>query len=243
MPNKLTILGTGTNQLELHRMASSVLIQLGKLNILYDMGRGISQRLVELKLKQDDIEHIIISHFHPDHISDIIPYIQAAICSGIDPRTKELNFYGPKGLKSILTKLLDIASSSWQKQTYKINIHEITNQKIIIQDKEFISQPLPPVENHGLKFTHHGKTIAITGDSYFHQNEINFLKYTDIAIIDSGHISDEEIVQLAQDTQVKQIYCSHQYRDIDSKIINNKAKENGYTGKIIVAKDLMKILL
>ena len=67
---RLVILGTGTCQLEPNRMASSVLVQLPEAQFVFDMGRGISLRLVEVGLRQDDIEHVVLSHFHADHIGD-----------------------------------------------------------------------------------------------------------------------------------------------------------------------------
>lgn len=73
MNDKLVILGTGTCELRADRMASSVLVhlhdcQLNGRYVLFDIGRGIANRLAQLKLKSDDIEHIILSHFHPDHV-------------------------------------------------------------------------------------------------------------------------------------------------------------------------------
>ncbi|MEE8278853.1 MAG: MBL fold metallo-hydrolase, partial [Thermoanaerobaculia bacterium] len=86
MSDRLLLLGTGTCQLEAERTASSVLIELGDLRLVYDFGRGVTRRLAQLDLRQDEIEHVVISHFHPDHVSDLIPYLHAASHSPIDPR-------------------------------------------------------------------------------------------------------------------------------------------------------------
>ena len=56
---------------------------------------------------------------------------------------------------------------------------------------------------------------AITGDSYFHEAEIDFLRDVDMAIIDSGYIEDQEIVQLAVLSRARTIVCLHLYREID----------------------------
>jgi len=94
--------------------------------------------------------------------------------------------------------------------------------------------------NYGLKFTFNDKTYAFTGDSNFHQEEINFLKKVDLAVIDAGHISDEDIVELAVKSQAKKIVCSHIYRELDGKKLNSLAKAKNYKGKLMVARDLMK---
>ena len=83
----------------------------------------------------------------------------------------------------------------------------------------------------------------MTGDSYFHQEEIAFLSNVDLAIIDSGHIEDAEIVQLAAATQAKTIVCSHLYREIDAPRLQALAEKDGYEGTLIVGRDLMTFVL
>ena len=90
MKNRLIILGTGTCQIQRERMASSVLIDLGETKILYDIGRGICQRIIEAGYKLSETDHIILSHFHPDHFSDLIPFLHASSYSKIEPRTHDL---------------------------------------------------------------------------------------------------------------------------------------------------------
>ena len=239
--SQITLLGTGTCQLQLDKAASSMLVELDDLRFIFDMGRGITQRIAELEINQDDIEHIVFSHFHPDHISDLIPFLHAARWSRINPRTKDLHVYGPKGLQSFLDKVVDLFGSlSFDSDTYKIIVHEINSEQFSIGVHIFYSSHLPPFNNRGLKFTYKNKTYAFTGDSNLHELEIGFLKNVDLAIIDSGHISDEEIINLAAATQAKTIICYHQYRELDEVQLNHSAKNKGYTGNLIVGQDRMK---
>lgn len=97
MQNRLIILGTGTCQIQKERMASSVLLDLGKSKVVYDFGRGVCQRITEAGYKISDIDHIILSHFHPDHFSDLIPFLHASSFSKVEPRRHDLNIYGPAG--------------------------------------------------------------------------------------------------------------------------------------------------
>jgi ribonuclease BN (tRNA processing enzyme) len=94
-----------------------------------------------------------------------------------------------------------------------------------------------------LRFEWKGKRYAITGDSNFHEQEIAFLKDVDLAVIDSGHIEDDEIVQLAVASQARTIVCSHLYREIDAPRLQALAEKAGYTGTIIVGRDLMSFVL
>ncbi len=240
MNNRIVLLGTGTCQLQTHRMASSVLLELDESRLIYDFGRGIANRTAEVGLSQDDLEHVVLSHFHPDHLSDLIPYLQAGSWSRIDGREKDLHVYGPVGLEVQLMRLLSLfAPDNLVCPRFRVRLHEVRGDRLVIGGREFDYVDLPPADNRGLKFTHGGRTFAFTGDSDFHQQEIEFLRGVDLAVIDSGHPEDEEIIALAAATRVPRIVCSHLYRELDEQRINDKARAKGYTGQLIVGRDLM----
>src|SRR5204863_6434583 len=94
----ITLLGTGTCQIEVERRASSVLLDLEGTYVLFDCGHGVVQRLLEAGVGHNQLEHIVLSHFHPDHVSDIIPFLQAGAWSQRDPRTTDIHIYGPAGV-------------------------------------------------------------------------------------------------------------------------------------------------
>ena len=120
-----------------------------------------------------------------------------------------------------------------------MRVHEITTEEFEIGTQRFDFISLPPAGNHGLRFEWRGKHYAITGDSHFHAQEIAFLSEVDFVIIDSGHLEDEQIVLLAAKSQAQVIVCSHLYREIDARRLQTRAKDWGYTGTILVGRDLM----
>ncbi len=244
MRDRLIILGCGTCQLEPERMASSVLVESGKDRFLFDIGRGISLRLVQCGLKQDDLEHIVLSHFHPDHVGDLIPYLQAACWSRTDARSKKLKIYGPLGTRVQVMRLIAaFGPDELLKDSFEVETHEIRGDSFQIGNIKISVSDLPPAGNRGVKFIINGKTVALTGDSSFHQEEINFLSGSDISVIDSGHLTDEEIVALAVKSKCKKIYLSHLYRALDLTVLQGAAKTRGFSGQFIIAEDMMEIEL
>jgi ribonuclease BN (tRNA processing enzyme) len=242
--SSITFLGTGTCQIEHERRASSVLLELDGLPILFDCGHGVLQRLFEVGVRHDRLSHVILSHFHPDHVSDLIPLMHAGAWSRRDPRSTDLHIYGPPGAQRLIDGLMDVfGAESFSQLPYQVRVHEITEASFSIEKYIFDFIDLPLSSNHGLRFTWNGKRYAITGDSHFHEQEIDFLRGVDLAIIDSGHPQDEEIVQLAAQSQAQVIVCSHQYRDLDIARLLLQAKEAGYGGTMIAGRDLMSFVL
>ena len=248
--DRLVILGTGTCQLEEHRAASAALIEMDDLRLAFDFGRGIATRLAGLGLAQDDVEHVVLSHFHPDHVSDLIPYLQAAAWSQVDPRHRDLHVWGPEGLEVQLMRLLSLFGPHdlARPEHYRVVLHEVRGEELRIAGgsggvHEFVFGDLPPAGNHGLKWTWKGRTYALTGDSSYHEQEVAFLAGADLAVIDAGHLSDEEIVELAAATGAGQLVCSHLYRELDAEDLGDRAARRGYRGRIVVGHDLMSFEL
>ena len=240
----LTLLGTGTCQIEHERRASSVLLELNGTPILFDCGHGVVQRLLDVSVHPNTLQHVVLSHFHPDHVSDLIPLLQAGAWSRKNQRRTDLHIYGPKGIHTLIDGYIRIfGRSSFEQPTYALIIHEIPEEHFTIDTHAFEFISLPPAGNHGLRFTYNDKTYALTGDSYFHPQEMNFLHSVELAIIDSGHIEDNEIVSLAIASQAKTIVCSHLYRELDARQLQEQAAANKYEGTIVVGCDLMTFVL
>ncbi len=122
-------------------------------------------------------------------------------------------------------------------------VHEVTEKDLTIGSHTFEFLSLPPAGNHGLRFRWRDRSYALTGDSYFHAEEIAFLENVDLAVIDSGHVEDCEIVNLAVASQARTIVCSHLYREIDAKRLQAEAELQGYQGTILVGRDLLSFVL
>jgi ribonuclease BN (tRNA processing enzyme) len=236
----ITLLGTGTCEIQSDRRASSVLIQLDGMPMLFDCGHGVVQRLLEVGIQHNELNHIVVSHFHPDHVSDLVPFLHAGAWSRRNPRTTDLYIYGPPGVQLLIDGFMNIFGESALRQpAFDILVYEVAGGRFSIDSCDFDFISLPPANNHGLRFVWRDRQYAITGDSNFHEKEIAFLNHVDLAIIDSGHLEDDEIVQLAAASQAKTIVCSHLYREIEAPKLQLQAAKAGYMGTILVGRDLM----
>jgi len=238
---RLVLLGTGTCQLEDGRAASSALVELDGLRLLHDCGRGVAARLAALGYRQDQLGHVVVSHFHADHVSDLIPLLQAGSWSRTDPRTRDLHLWGPPGLARLVEGWLELFGPGRlvNPERYAVEIHELPAGRFTIDGHELDFVSLPPAGNHGLGFAVGARRYALTGDSYFHQEAVDFLAGRELAVFDSGHLEEEEIVQLAARSQARRLVCSHLYRPLDAAELNRRAVAAGFTGELVVGEDGM----
>lgn len=242
MSARIVLLGTGTCELDARRIASSVLVESGDARFVFDMGRGVADRLRELGYRQDDVGHVVLSHYHPDHFSDLIPYLHAAAHAPGDPRTVDLHLYGPEGLSGYMERLFWL-TGLWKpgsEPSFAVHLHRLERIDQIA-DLSIQARSLPPAGNHGVRLELGGCSVALTGDSDFHRQEIEFLHRADVAIIDSGHLTDDQIVELAVQAGPGRLICSHVYRSIDVGELSARASQRGFEGRIEEGEDRMEI--
>ncbi|MEO1370687.1 MAG: hypothetical protein AAFX50_26185, partial [Acidobacteriota bacterium] len=125
---------------------------------------------------------------------------------------------------------------------WRIHLHEIIADEIVIDGRRFEFLELPPAGNRGLRFHVDGEggstTVGITGDSNFHAQAIHFLRGTDLGVFDSGHLTDDEIVDLAVESGAPRLVCSHVYRELDLEALGERARRRGYSGVLEMGHDL-----
>ncbi|MFN3921544.1 MAG: MBL fold metallo-hydrolase, partial [Caldimicrobium sp.] len=74
---RLTVLGSGTGWITLERSSPAYLVSHENFHLLLDFGPGTLRQILRVGLTFNDISAIFISHFHPDHFSDLIPFLFA----------------------------------------------------------------------------------------------------------------------------------------------------------------------
>lgn len=120
MSISLKILGSNAAIAAHHRHQTAQLLTMMQTPFLIDCGEGTQMRLKKFKIKSNRIDHIFISHLHGDHYYGLMGLISSMHLYG---RKRDLNIYGPPGLKEIIAIQLKYSQSV---MSYKINFNEWT---------------------------------------------------------------------------------------------------------------------
>ncbi|MCV9388912.1 ribonuclease Z [Reichenbachiella ulvae] len=118
MPFSVKILGSNASVPAHNRNQTSQLLTMMQVPFLIDCGEGTQLQLKKNKIKAQKIDHIFISHLHGDHYYGLIGLISSLHLYG---RQKDLNIYGPPGLKDIIAINLKYSQTNLN---YKINLTE-----------------------------------------------------------------------------------------------------------------------
>ncbi|MCF7920296.1 MAG: MBL fold metallo-hydrolase [Candidatus Cloacimonetes bacterium] len=93
---KLTITGSGSGKPTAGKNLSSILLENPPHLFLLDCGEPVARVLAERNLDVDEIEAVIITHFHPDHSSGIYMLLQLF---HIRKRTRKLKLFLPENIE------------------------------------------------------------------------------------------------------------------------------------------------
>ena len=210
---QLTILGCHSATPRENYHTSSQLLKINENLFLIDCGEGTQIQLRKAKVKFSKIKHIFISHLHGDHFYGLIGLISTFRLLG---REDELNIYGPRGIKEIITLQLKLAKS-WTE--YPLFFHELASSKSeIIYKDDFLTVKTIPLDHrvytNGFLFTTSSNKRkvnlnAIKGIKLEHYHYRQIQEGKSIKLND-GKVLNNEDISLKPDPPKKYAYCSCQ---------------------------------
>lgn len=208
---KLTILGCNSGVPRENSQTTSQIIEIGNSLFLIDCGEGTQNQIRKQKIKFSRIKQVFISHLHGDHFFGLIGLISSFRLLG---RTNNLDIYGPKGIKEIITLQLKY-SQSWT--NYQITFHELSSlESELIYENDFIRVFTIPLKHriytNGFLFKEKKGLRKINIDMVNKYNistsDFENLKKGKDLILDDGNIINNELITLPPSKPMSYAFCS-----------------------------------
>lgn len=257
---KLTILGSGSCRIHQEdRRPSGYLLKTQQKNIIVDTGTGITANMPKTDISTREIDIVINTHRHPDHISDLTSIIQEKVVNSFEEEEKDITLIGPEGHKEYILNRIDHEmvedlDTIKEKFGFEITIVELSapEEKRLGEVKlEVTETDHGPEELHCLsvRIEEGNKSITFTGDTDYFENLADFAEETDILITDcskpdqlkaEGHMTPSECGKIARIANTEKLVLSHLYPEVEKfDIIKQASKE--FEGDIVKAEDLMTL--
>ncbi|TGC09371.1 MBL fold metallo-hydrolase [Methanolobus halotolerans] len=100
---KIRFLGTGVGIPQAGRVQSGLIMEMIGKPVLFDCGCGVLGRIAEAGYTHTDIENIVLTHLHLDHVGDVLALLKANWLKG---KTK-MRIFGPQGTQEWFGKVID----------------------------------------------------------------------------------------------------------------------------------------
>jgi len=141
---RVTLLGTGSPQPVMNRFGPGVLVQAGGQTLLFDCGRGVTQRLFQLGVKLGAANKLFITHLHSDHtvgIPDL--WLTGWLEPPFAQRNGVFQVFGPAGTRNMMDGLekayewdirTRIADQKLAKENVAVSVTEIKESVVYDRD-------------------------------------------------------------------------------------------------------------
>lgn len=210
---------------------SGYLISHGEKSILIDCGSGVLTNLQKY-INLNEIDDVILSHYHYDHFSDIGVYMFSRLVNTQLKRTSSpLNIYGPKNP--------DFEREVKQVEYSKFNVFDESTVLEIGPFTISFSKNVHPVDSYSIKIECEGKTIVYTSDTSYYEKLVSFAKDAHILIAEcsfyegmdgkeAGHMNAVDVGILAKKTKAKEVVLTHlpHYGNLQELLLSAKSQGN-----------------
>jgi ribonuclease Z len=189
---KVTLLGTGSPQPRMDRFGPSILVEAGEKKLLFDCGRGATQRIEQIKIPFTEIDALFLTHLHSDHIVGIPDLWLTGWARG---RKIPRRVWGPAGSKEMMSHLeeafrfdVQIRQADDKLPSRGVAVVAKDIEQGVVYDDAGIKVTAFSVD-HGLvkpalgyRIDFAGHSLVLSGDTRYSENLIKFSQGTDVLI-------------------------------------------------------------
>jgi ribonuclease BN (tRNA processing enzyme) len=250
---QIVILGSGTATPLLDRNASGLAIRTPDQWLLADMGPGTLRRMCEAGIDHRWIDMILLTHFHPDHVSDLVPFLFASNYAYSDHRSSPIHLIGPMGLEQFYRGLVGVYGHWIVPTEGRLHKKEMeTDGPGTFSHGGITVHSVPSVHtipSLSYRIETSDVSITISGDSDFSEDLVKLAAGTDVLICECsfpdqmkvpGHMVPSEAGRVAALAGAKRLVLTHFYPPCDEENVINQAAQ-AFDGVIVKAADLMVI--
>lgn len=234
---KVTVIGQWGGFPAPNGATSSYMIEKDGFTLVVDMGSGALSKLQNYK-HVNDIDAVILSHYHHDHVADI----------GVLQYARLVQYYVTNH-----KTVLPIYGHMENEAAFKSLTHDQTEGRSYDPSGEVTIGPFTitflrtkhPVPCFGMRITDGEEVIVYTADTAYQNEWIEFAAHADLLITDcnfyeaqdgtdAGHMNSKEGAIIASKANVGELILSHLPQYGDNEQLVTEAK-NYYDGNIQLA--------
>ncbi|RXA17600.1 MBL fold metallo-hydrolase [Methanosarcina sp. MSH10X1] len=250
---EITFLGTGVAIPQRNRVQSGVLVRLEEKPLLIDCGSGVLSRFPEAGVSHTEVDTVLLSHLHLDHVADLLPLIKANWLRG----STSMKVYGPEGTEEWFSKVLD--AYEYLQEEVDVDVIELSPGKEFTPDgfdcEISCMAAAHSVPTLAYRVTGEDGEFVYSGDTEPSREIMGLAADADLLIHEcsfpsgmkvTNHTTPGTLAGLLEESgiEIGSICLTHFYPEMQGheKETVNRLKRY-FEGEVILAEDLMKLEL
>lgn len=223
----VTLLGTGTPPPLMNRFGPATLVEVGGRMFLFDTGRGATQQMWRLGHPFGQLDAVILTHLHSDHVVGLPDiWLTGWLRGPYGRRDNPLVVMGPEGTENLTSNLLE--AYSWdidtrvEDQNMSRDAAQLIGQNVptgVIYDQDGVV--ITAFENnhgelidpsYGYRIDYDGRSAVISGDTKRVQSLIDAATGVDLLVHSIGAARQE----LLDSAPIWQLIMDHHIQPEDA---------------------------
>ncbi len=250
---QVILLGTGAALSDMSRENTYLVVRGERSSILVDCAGSPTQRLLRAGVPLESIDHVILTHHHPDHLYGLSVFLLDLWLAG---RSRVLHIHGlTETLRAARAMMHAFEWERWREHGFfQTAFHRVPAKggKLICMTPEFSVTAAPTkhlLPTIALRFlsTASGKAVAYSSDTMVCEPIVTLSKGADILFHEAtsieqpeyGHSSARQAGAQARRAGVKKLVLVHLPPEGDIKALR-AAAQSEFDGPIVVSKDFDK---
>jgi len=248
---KIIVLGSASAVPDEQHENTHFLLQEGEHTVLIDCAGSPVQRLSRAGVELNSITDIIVTHFHPDHVSGIPMLLMDMWLTG---RKSTIHIYGLDDTVERIKAMMDLYQWGNWPDFYPVNFHGLPEEEgaaVLKTDGLRITaspvRHLIPTIGLRIEFLQNGKLAAYSCDTEPSSNVVRLAEGVDVLFHEAGgpfvgHTSPLQAGEIARQAGAKCLYLVHYpTRNVDTA---NFVKEAAtlFDGPVYLAEDLITVM-
>lgn len=203
---KVNLLGTGSPIPRIERFGPSTLVEAGGQTLLFDCGRGATQRLWQLHIPLSAVTAVFFTHLHSDHtvgFPDL--WLTGWLPTPFGHRTRPMQVFGPTGTEAMVASLekayqadIQIRHDGEGLPLSGIAIRAEDISQGVVYDSNGVKVTVFDVDHgpfikpaFGYRLDYAGHSVVISGDTHGNDNLIRFASGVDVIVHEVAMARDE----------------------------------------------------
>ncbi len=219
--------------------------------MVFDIGSGAVRQLTIRGIDIREVEVLSLSHFHPDHVADLVPWLFALRNPEFGHHSK-LTLVGPRGTRNYLSSLEEIYGDWIRPPSLTLSLVE-SFCDVFDYGSWSLKTAATGHTSNSLAFRveeRGGPALVYGGDSPFSDKLTDLARGADLLVLEcsfpdnhpgaEGHLTPSQAGVLAARAGVKRLLLTHFYPAVDS-VDRLAPARSRFDGEIIIASDGLEI--
>jgi ribonuclease BN (tRNA processing enzyme) len=223
---ELIVVGSGTGVPSLRRGSPCLAVKAAGRLLVLDLGSGSLRALLGLGLNFSAIDVLALTHLHPDHVGDLIPFLFATRYSLGYTRREPFRLLAARGFARFHQRLNEVFAGWVEPPPGLLDLRELApDGPDEVREKGLVIKSAPTNHTDGslaFRVEAEGRSLVYSGDTDESDSLVDLARGADLLVLEAaspvkvpGHLTPAEAGRLAARAGVGRLLLTHFYPPCD----------------------------